>query len=358
MSKKVLVGMSGGVDSSVASILLKNEGYEVAGVTLKLHDESLFHNKGNQKCGSEKDVEDAVRVCETLGIPHFVCSFKEDFKQKVMDRFVDLYKKGLTPNPCIDCNQFVKFPKLLEIADKEGYDFIATGHYAKKVLVKETNRVTLSYPKDDSKDQTYVLYGLHQEVLSRLLLPLSGFTKKKAREIAEEYGLINSQKKDSQDICFVPDKDYASFIEKYTGEKSKSGYYVNLSGEKIGQHSGIINYTIGQRKGLGVSFGKPQFVISKNALENTVTLADEEYLFKNIVRVSDVNYLSIEKLEKEMKCQVKIRYRQKAENAVIYPNADGTVTVVFENDQRAITPGQAAVFYDGDLLIGGGTISY
>lgn len=354
MNKKVLVGMSGGVDSSVAAVLLKNAGYEVAGVTLRLHDENLISADG--KCGSKKDVADAAAVCEKLGIEHYVCEYKSEFETEVMKRFVSEYKNGLTPNPCIDCNRFIKFPKLLETADSLGFDFIATGHYAKRVFLKDTKRFSLASPSDKGKDQTYVLYSLSQEILSRLLLPLAEYEKAEIRKIAEENGLVNSHKKDSQDICFVPDKDYAGFIKRYSGYEPIVGDYISVDGKKLGKHSGIINYTIGQRKGLGIAFGKPQFVISKSVSDNSVTLGDEEYLFKNSVTVGNVNFVSIPDLGGRVKCKAKIRYSQSAVDAVINKNDNGTLTAVFSNAQRAVTPGQAAVFFKDDVLLCGGTI--
>lgn len=356
MNKRVLVGMSGGVDSSVAALLLKEQGFTVAGLTLRLHDESLVNSESAQKCGSEKDIEDAKAVCKKLGIEHFVQEYKTDFKANVIDRFINEYLLGSTPNPCIDCNRFIKFPKLLEFAKLHGYDYIATGHYAKKVFLEKEGRYTLTAPHDTSKEQTYVLYSLSQEILEHLLLPLCDMTKAEIREVAEKNGLSNSQKKDSQDICFVPDKDYAAFIKKYTAAKFKKGDYLDVFGNKIGTHDGVIHYTVGQRKGLGIALGKPQFVISKNAENNTVVLGDEEHLFSKTMIVKDVNFTALENLTEKMECQIKIRYRQLAVDGTLYPNDDGTVLVEFKEPQRAATRGQAAVFYLDGMLLGGGTI--
>ena len=273
---KILVGMSGGVDSSAAAALLKEKGHCVTGLTLKLCE-----------FDKEQDLSDAKAVCEKLGIEHLTLDLKAEFKEKVMDCFVAQYKEGLTPNPCLECNKYIKFGKMLDVALEKGYDKIATGHYAR--VEKQGDRFVLKRAKDLSKDQSYVLYSLTQHQLSHLKLPLGGLTKAGIRSIAEEKGLVNANRPDSQDICFVPDGDYASFIQKKDGFESEKGNYVDINGNVIGEHQGVIHYTIGQRKGLGIALGKPQFVIDKSAKGNIVVLGDEEHLFKKEVIVQDVN---------------------------------------------------------------------
>lgn len=340
--QEVMLGMSGGVDSSVAAALLKEQGYFVAGVTLSLCE------------GEDNNTPDAIRVCEKLSIPHFSFDLKKEFFEKVISDFSSKYIEGLTPNPCIECNRNIKFGKMLEIAKENGYEKIATGHYA-RVERNENGRYLLKKAKDESKDQSYVLYMLSQEQLSRVLFPLGEFSKAQIREKAEELSLVNANRPDSQDICFVPDGDYASFIENNFDFVSMKGEYVDINGNVLGQHNGVIRYTLGQRKGLGIALGKPQFVIDKNAKTNRVVLGDEEHLFKTRVEVTQVNFIPFDTLEKPMRVEAKLRYRHKASPAVIRQEND-KVIIEFSEPQRAASPGQAAVFYDGDTVIGGGII--
>lgn len=342
--EKVLVGMSGGVDSSVCATLLKKQGFSVGGVTLNLVEGF-----------DESSVADAKAVCDKLDIPHFTVNLQEEFKNKVITDFNDEYIKGNTPNPCIVCNKYIKFGEMLKIAKDNGYSKIATGHYA-QIKRDENGRYLLCKAGDVTKDQTYVLYCLSQEQLASVEFPLGKLSKAQVREIAENENLINAKRKDSQDICFVPDGDYASFIEKTAGYFSKTGDYVNRKGEKIGEHKGVIHYTIGQRKGIGIALGKPAFVISKDAQTNKVVLGDEEFLFYKKVLVTNVNFIPFDKLENEMRVSAKLRYSQKEQPAIIKPLENGDVLIEFDTPQRAPSSGQAAVFYDGDIVVGGGKI--
>ena len=341
--EKVLVGMSGGVDSSVTAKLLMDMGYDTAGVTLLLCD-----------ADNESNTEDAKSVCDKMGIKHYAIDLKKEFSHYVVNSFIKEYKSGNTPNPCIVCNKYIKFGAMLETALSLGYDKIATGHYAR--IKEENGRYLLLKAVDESKDQSYVLYNLTQHQLSRVLFPLGELSKAEVREKAVVESFVNANRPDSQDICFVPDGDYAGFIEARDGFISEKGNYVDINGNIIGEHKGIINYTLGQRKGLGIALGKPAFVIDKNVLTNNVVLGDEEYLFKNEVIVDNVNFIPFDSLENEMRVTAKLRYRHKAAPAKIMPLEDGKVKIIFDEPQRAPSPGQAAVFYDGDLVIGGGTI--
>ncbi len=352
---KVLVGMSGGVDSSAAAKLLLDMGHDVTGVTLKLFEPDDLKND-IRACGSLNDVKDAKTVAQKLGFEHLVFDLREDFRKNVMKYFIDTYLVGGTPNPCIECNKNIKFGKMLEEAEKQGFDLIATGHYAKCVLDEETGKYQLIRPLDRSKDQTYVLYGLTQYQLSKTLFPLGEYSKPQIREIAENAGLINSRKPDSQDICFVPDGDYAGFITANSDAVIKEGDFLNTQGEKIGTHRGVIHYTIGQRKGLGIALGKPAYVTDKNAVENTVTIGDKEDLYKSEIFVTDLNWISGDKLTEEIHVTAKTRYSQNEAEATVIPVGEDVARVVFAEPQRAPAKGQAAVFYNGDILLGGGTI--
>lgn len=344
MSLKVLVGMSGGVDSSVCAKLLIDKGYDVSGMTL-----SLWEKDG------DTSIADAKSVCDKMGIEHICFDLKSEFSNSVIKDFIDEYKAGNTPNPCIVCNKCIKFGEMLEKAEELGYQKIATGHYA-RVEKSDDGRYLLKRAKDISKDQSYVLYNLTQDKLSKVLFPLGDYTKSEIREIAIQNGFVNANRPDSQDICFVPDGDYATFIEKYDDFKSFSGDYVDINGNVLGKHKGVIHYTLGQRKGLGIALGKPQFVIDKNPVTNRVILGDEEHLFKTNVEVKNVNFIPFDTLDSEMRVTAKLRYRHNAASATIKPMENGNVMIIFDEPQRAASPGQSAVFYDGDTVVGGGII--
>lgn len=357
MPEKIMVAMSGGVDSSVAASLLAEQGYSVCGATLKLFtNDDIGLDRESKTCCSLSDVEDARSVAYRLNIEHFVFNFGDEFRRDVIRRFADAYIAGHTPNPCIDCNKFIKFDKLLERALLLGMDAIATGHYARTDFDEKTGRYLLKKAADTSKDQTYVLYGLTQEQLKRTHFPLGALTKQQVRALAEARGLVNAAKPDSQDICFVPDGDYASFIENVMAMKSPPGDFVDSGGKILGRHRGLIHYTIGQRKGLNMSFDRPKYVIGKDIASNTVIIGNEEELYSIHMTVSDLNLISMAVLTTPVRATVKTRYSQKETPATLYPPENGRMAVLFDTPQRAVTSGQAAVFYDNDTVIGGGTI--
>ena len=348
MNRKVMIGMSGGVDSAVAAHLLRKQGYDVFGVTLRLYN-------GERVCGSADDAEDARRVADRLGVPHEVVTLTDCFQQEVMDRFADCYIKGTTPNPCIDCNRYIKFGKMLSYAMELDMGHIATGHYAR--IEKDANgRYLLKKAADAHKDQTYVLYSLTQNQLAHTLFPLGEYCKGEIREIAEAEGFVNAHKRDSQDICFVPDGDYAAFIERHTGRTFPAGDFVDLEGNRLGTHQGIIRYTVGQRKGLGIALGRPAFVCRKDVAANTVTLGDNSDLFSKVLTAHDVNLIACDSLNGDIRVTAKVRYGQAEQPATATMTEEGRLRVEFDAPQRAIASGQSVVLYDGDTVVGGGII--
>lgn len=354
--KKILVGMSGGVDSSAAALILKQSGYEVDGCTLKLFDGDTEELPDMRTCCSVTDVMDAKSVCRKLGIEHYVFNFKDLFREKVMDAFAQSYINGETPNPCINCNRYIKFDKMLARARELGYDGIATGHYARTAYDEKSGRYLLKKAADERKDQTYVLYNMTQEQLSRTLFPLWNMDKPEIRLLAESHGLVNARKPDSQDICFVPDGDYAAFIERHTGKNFPQGDFIDTDGAKIGTHLGYIHYTIGQRKGLGAAFGKPVFVCGKDPILNTVTLGESSDLMSDTVEAEDINLISVADVKGEMRVTAKIRYNMQAVSGVLTAVGDSRLRVKFDSPVRAAANGQALVIYDGDSVVGGGKI--
>ena len=352
---KALIAMSGGVDSSVASLLIKNQGYIAAGTTMKLYDNDDIGIGKENTCCSADDIADARAVCSKLGIPYYVFNFKESFNKEVIDRFVAAYENGSTPNPCIDCNRYIKFERLMQRMKELDMDYVVTGHYARIERDEETGRFLLKKAVDDTKDQSYVLYSLTQEQLKHTLFPLGSLNKTEVRKIAEENGFVNAKKHDSQDICFVPDGKYAEFIENYTGNKYEHGDFASKDGTVLGEHKGIIRYTVGQRKGLGLALPEPMYVCAKDLENNKVILGRNEDLFSAELYAEDINLISLEEISKPMRVYAKVRYNQKAQPATAEQLGD-RLHIVFDEPQRAICKGQAVVIYDGDVVVGGGTI--
>ncbi len=347
--------MSGGVDSSVAALLMQRRGYEVIGATMKLFDNDEVQIR-EKTCCSLDDVMDAKSVCARLGIEHYVFNMKKEFADGVIDRFVAAYFGGSTPNPCIDCNRYVKFEGLFRRAEQLECDCMVTGHYAVVEFDCGSGRYLLKKAADASKDQTYFLYSLTQRQLSRTIFPLGDLTKPEVREIAEENGFINSRKRDSQDICFVPDGDYVRFLEEYSGRSCGEGDFLDTGGNVIGRHNGAVRYTIGQRRGLGMGFNKPMYVCAKDMDNNTVTLGDNSDLYSTRIKAREVTMSAVERLDRPMRVTAKLRYSQREEWATLEQLDDDTIQLEFDRPQRAAASGQAAVCYDGDTVVCGGTI--
>lgn len=355
-TKKVVVGMSGGVDSSVAAYLLKEQGYDVIGVTMQIwQDEERAVEVENGGCCGLSAVDDARRVAAALDIPYYVMNFKKEFKENVIDYFIDEYLHGRTPNPCIACNRYVKWESLLKRSMDIGADYIATGHYA-RIEKLPNGRYSLKRSATLAKDQTYALYNLTQEQLARTLMPVGEYSKDEVREMAEKINLRVANKPDSQDICFVPDGDYAGFIERTLDAELPTGNFVTLDGKVLGKHKGITHYTVGQRKGLGLALGYPAFVIEIRPETNEVVIGTNEDSMSNYVRANKLNFMSIPDLTEPMRVFAKIRYNHKGAWCTIEKTGEDEILCTFEEPQRAITPGQAVVFYDGDYVLGGGTI--
>ena len=345
MKKKILLGMSGGVDSSVSAVLLQEQGYEVIGVTMKLWEDT------------EKAIEDAKKVCKKLGIEHHVIDCTEKFRCHVINKFISEYENAKTPNPCVECNRYLKFGAFYEKAKELGCEYIATGHYAKTEYSEKYKRYVLKKSDEEKKDQTYFLYYIPKEKIEYIIFPLQNRTsKEETRKIAEKNSLEVAQKKDSQEICFIPDNDYQKFLQKYSSQKPKVGNIVLKDGTVLGKHNGLINYTIGQRKGLGISYKEPLYVIKLDIQKNQVIVGTEQALYSKELIANEINWLAIDKLNEPLKLKAKVRYRAKEAECTVYPIENEQVKVIFDEPQRAITPGQSVVFYDEDIVIGGGKI--
>ncbi len=351
---KILVAMSGGVDSSVAARLLRDAGHTCIGCTMRLYDNEDAGLPRSHTCCSLSDVEDARQVAYRLGMRYYVFNFTECFREKVIGKFADCYRHGLTPNPCIDCNRYLKFDRLLERAELLGCDRIATGHYAR--IGRRGERYVLYKAADPAKDQSYVLYSLTQAQLSRILFPLGDMSKPEARELARQSGFGNADKPDSQDICFVPDGNYAAAIERYTGQAPEPGDFVSADGRVLGRHRGLVFYTVGQHKGLGLVSEEKLYVCRLCPEKNQVVLGPADALWGKEARLAEVNWICGETPSAPVSCAVRIRYRQAEQPAMVFPLENGEALVRFDQPQRAITPGQAAVFYQGDEVLGGGVI--
>ena len=342
---KAMIGMSGGVDSSVAAFLTQRSGAECVGAIMRLHDG-----------GGTQDVADAQAVAKRMGMDFHVLDFSEDFRRAVMDHFAACYLQGLTPNPCVVCNRHLKFGRFLESAQALGCDTVVTGHYA-RVKKLENGRYRLEKAVDEAKDQTYFLYALTQDQLSHIRLPLGELTKQQVRQIAQEQGFLNAKKRDSQDICFIPDGDYLAFLQRHTGIAPQPGQFLDEGGRVVGTHRGAAGYTLGQRKGVGLAMGAPVYVCGKDMASNTVTVGPNESLFCTTLLAEDWIFSAIDAPLAPIRCQAKTRSRMAQQPATLYPEENGIYRLVFDEPQRAITPGQAVVLYDGNIVLGGGTIT-
>lgn len=354
--EKALIGMSGGVDSSVAAFLTQQAGYACIGATMRLFSNDVLGEDQQSTCCSLDDVEDAKSVARRMGMPHYTFNFQDAFRETVMDKFVRCYERGDTPSPCIDCNRYLKFGTLLHRAQELGCQYVVTGHYARIRRDPDTGRCLLYKAADKAKDQTYFLYCLTQDMLEHTLFPLGELTKPQVRAIAEEHGFVTARKHDSQDICFVPDGDYARFMEDFTGKQYPAGDFLDADGKKVGTHHGAVRYTIGQRKGLGLAMGAPVYVCAKDMQRNTVTVGPEEELFDRIVYADEVNWIAIPGLTEPLRVTARTRYHQAEQPATVYPAGADGFRLEFDQPQRAPTAGQAVVLYQGDVVLGGGTI--
>ena len=347
MGKRILLGMSGGVDSSASAVILKQKGYEVIGATMKLWEQGCLNNHAN----------DAKKVCDKLNIEHHIFDCQNKFKKHVVDEFIQCYECGKTPNPCVECNKYLKFGEFYKISESLNCEYIATGHYAKVEYSKKYKQYVLKKSKEEQKDQSYFLYRIPKEILPKIIFPLEDFTNKEAiRNIARENDLIVAEKKESQEICFIPDNDYVGFIKKNSNNKFEEGNIVNCKGVILGKHNGIINYTVGQRKGLGISYKEPLYVLKIDKEKNEVIVGTEQELYTNEVYIKDINYLVADLENKQIEVEAKVRFRAKPAKAILYPLENGKAKFIFEEPQRAITPGQSLVFYIDDIVIGGGKI--
>ena len=354
--KSALIAMSGGVDSSVAAWIMLQKGCLCEGTTMRLYRNTDIGLSQFHTCCSQKDIDDASEVAFQLNIPYEVLDFTVDFRERIIGKFIRTYEAGGTPNPCIDCNRYLKFDKLLRYAGDKGLDYVVTGHYARIEYDRASGRYLLKKALDTGKDQSYVLYMLTQEQLAHIQFPLGNRTKKEVREIAEHEGFRNARKHDSQDICFVPDGDYVRFLEQYTGKRYPAGDFLDLEGRTVGRHGGAVRFTLGQRKGLGLAMGEPVYVCGKDMTANTVTVGPENALYSSTLLAEDMNWISIPGLKEPIRVKARTRYRQTEQWATVFPARDGKIRLEFDAPQRAVTIGQAVVLYDGDLVVGGGTI--
>lgn len=351
-----LIAMSGGVDSSVAAYIMKSEGYYCEGVTMRLYREDGKSSAASGTGDGSSGTDDAEKVAERLGIPYSVLDLEAEFRRNIIEKFIKVYEAGGTPNPCVDCNRYMKFGLLFKAADEKGLNFVVTGHYARIEYDSARGLYLLKKAADPEKDQSYVLYTLKQEQLARIRFPLGEISKEETRRIAAEQGFVNADRRESQDICFIPDGDYVGFMERYTGISYPEGDFIDREGNVVGRHKGSVRYTVGQRKGIGISFNEPMYVTARDAAHNTVTLGRESELFKKGLLAEDVNWI-VPPDKDAIEVTARTRYRQTEKRGIAYPLDGGRLKLVFEEPQRAVTAGQAVVLYDGDVVLGGGTIT-